>query len=112
LVLESEVHVGEHVQTGRELFDGRRDDAQFAALRLARMPDEADNITALDLIVQLFEFVRLTVVPKTNPYQQSQNYSEQCRKPGVGHHLQSNTFAAQIVENELRTGLAFRMHAT
>lgn len=48
-VLDAVVQVRQHVQARRQQLQGGRDDGEFPLLRLARVPDDADDVAAAQL---------------------------------------------------------------
>lgn len=88
VVLETDVHFGEHVQARRKQLHLTRSNRQFVALGAAWSTDDTNDVSSLNVFVSSVEATFTDVVL------------------GVTHHLNLNTVPSQIVEDEVLALLA------
>lgn len=91
LVLQSKMQMRQHVQARTEKFDTARHYREFALSCFSRISDDADDI-ATPNFSRIYDELFLALVSFC-----------------IRHHLDLDAFAAQVVEYELGTGLAYRV---
>ncbi len=81
-VLQRVLGTGGHVQAGGQDDKLGREDGQLAALGLAGLADDADDVTPLAAVVQLLEAFQVQVrVPTQMRYQVEGDKPVDCRPP-------------------------------